>query len=113
MAIVPVAMAIPITILAQPIIHILFGNDYIESVAILRIYIWSSLGLFLSMAVSQYLMSENLVKTIFWLNFIAMVLNIVLNFIFIPTLGLIGSAWATLISYFVAPVVVLIFYRNN
>jgi len=103
MAAISILMAIPITILAKPIIYILFGNGYLESVNILRIYIWSSVGLFLSIAVSQYLMSENSVKTIFWLNFLAMLTNIILNLIFIPAFGLLGAAWATLISYFIVP----------
>jgi O-antigen/teichoic acid export membrane protein len=104
MAIIPIVMAIPIMLLAKPIILTIFGNSYLESVSILKIYIWSSFGLFLSFAVNQYLMSENKVMVIFWLNFIAMVLNIVLNLIFIPMYGIVGSAWATLISYLVIPV---------
>ena len=68
MTIIPILIAIPISIFAKQIIYILFGSGYLESVNILRIYIWSSLGLFLSWAISQYLTSENLVKTIFWLN---------------------------------------------
>lgn len=103
MFIIPVVMAIPITLLAKPIIQVLFGGGYFESIIILKIYIWSSIGLFLSMAVSQYLMSENLVKTIFWLNLCAMIINIILNFIFIPIFGIKGSAYATLISYAILP----------
>lgn len=104
MTIIPIAMAIPITLLAKPIIQVIFGSGYLESIPVLRIYIWSNLGLFLTFAVGQYLMAENFVKTIFWLNLCAMVVNIVLNLIFIPIFGLIGSAWATLISYMVVPI---------
>ncbi|MEI7689096.1 MAG: flippase [Candidatus Nomurabacteria bacterium] len=104
MVVISVAMAIPISLFAKPIIHFMFGVGYLESVNVLRIYIWSSVGLFLGWAVGQYLMSENLVKTIFWLNLISMIINIILNLIFIPMFGIIGSAWATLISYAVTPV---------
>lgn len=104
MFLIPVLMAIPITLLAKPIIQILFGSGYLESVIILRIYIWSSIGFFLGWAVIQYLMSENLIKTIFWLNLCAMIVNIVLNLIFIPIWGIAGSAYATLISYMILPI---------
>lgn len=103
MAIISVAISISITILAKPIIYIIFGSGYLESVSILRIYVWSSFGLFLGYAMTQYLMSENLVKTIFILNFLAMFVNIVLNLILIPSMGLVGSAYATLISYSIIP----------
>ena len=112
MAIIPIAMAIPITLLAKPIIQVVFGHSYIESIPVLKVYIWSSLGLFLTYAVGQYLLSENLVKFIFVSNVLAMIVNIVLNVIFIPIFGIIGSAWATLISYFVIPLGVLAFNKT-
>lgn len=108
MTIIPILIAVPISIFAKPIIYILFGSGYLESVNILQIYVWSSLGLFLSWAIGQYLTSENLVKTIFWLNCLAMIVNIILNFTLIPILGLSGAAWATLISYLVVPLVIFI-----
>lgn len=113
MAVIPIIMAVVITLFAGPVITMLFGYGYLESIMILRIYIWSSLGFFLSMAISQYLMSENLVKSIFWLNFSAMVINIILNFILIPIWGIAGSAWATFISYLVVPLYFLMFIRNK
>jgi len=108
MIVISFVMAIIITILAKPIIYTFFGNGYIESINILRIYIWSSIGFFLSIAMNQYLMSENLVKTIFILNLITMIINIILNLIFIPIWGLTGSAFATLISYFIIPTVIFL-----
>ena len=108
MFILSLIIAITITFLAKPIMTVLFGNNYLESVAILKIYIWSSVGLFLSVAVNQYLISENSVKTIFGLNFLSMIVNIGLNVWLIPLIGLLGAAWATLISYFVIPISVLI-----
>ena len=111
MAIIPITMAIPITLLAKPIILILFGSGYLESVVILQIYIWSSVGLFLGSAISQYLISENLVKTIFWLNLLTMIINVTLNLILIPIFGIIGSAWATFISYLIIPVGVMVYEK--
>ena len=113
MAIIPILIAIFITPLAKPIIFFIFGNGYLESTGVLRVYIWSSVGLFLGQAVTQYLMSENLVKTIFWLNFLAMAVNVILNLIFIPVFGLLGAAWATLISYFIFPVYTYIIGINS
>lgn len=112
MAALAILMAIPVTFLAKPIIYILFGSGYLDSVNILQIYIWSSIGLFLGTAISQYLMSENLVKTIFYLNFLTMASNIILNLILIPLLGISGSAWATLISYLIIPIALFVGVKN-
>jgi O-antigen/teichoic acid export membrane protein len=106
MTAIAVVLAIPTTFLAKPIIYFLFGAGYLAATPVLQIYIWSSWGLFLSVAVTQYLMSENLVKNIFWFNFLAMLINVILNFIFIPLFGLVGAALATLVSYLVVPLLV-------
>lgn len=52
-AIISITIAIFITLLAKPIIYIIFGSGYLESVSILRIYVWSSFGLFLGYAMTQ------------------------------------------------------------
>jgi len=113
MAVIPIAMAIPVTIFAKPIIHIIFGSGYLEAVPILRIYIWSSVGVFLNYAIYHYLVSENFIKTIFWTNLLTMFINIILNIVLIPAYGIAGSAWATLISYAIPPLCVLIFIRQK
>lgn len=108
---ISVFISILMTIFAKPIIIIFFGNGYLESISILRIYSWSSIGMFLGWAVYQFLMSENLIKTIFKLNLLAMVVNIILNLVFIPTIGLAGAAWATLVSYMIMPL--FIFFQRK
>jgi O-antigen/teichoic acid export membrane protein len=96
---IAVAIAIPLTILAPRIINFLFGSAYIGAVDILRIYVWSGIGVFLNVGLYQYFLSENRLKLIFYFYIFLMILNIVLNLILIPKLGLTGAAWATLISY--------------
>jgi len=96
-------IAIFITILARPLVIFIFGMQYQASVLILQIYVWSSLGFFLSMAMSKALLTENKLKTIFFSNLGAMIINIALNIFLIAHLGLIGAAWATLITYSLLP----------
>ncbi len=87
-----------------------FGQDYLAAAPILRVYMWSSIGLFLSLGINQYLIVEHKTKTIFIINFLVMIMNIVLNLTLIPLIGLLGAAVATLISYSLAP---LMFYFYN
>lgn len=111
-------IAIPITLLAPWLIKILYGNEYMPATSILQIYIWSGIGLFLNSAIVQYFTAENRLKLIFFYNLSAVIINIVLNLILIPAIGLTGAAWSTLISYSVVPIMFFIskkfvFIKNN
>jgi O-antigen/teichoic acid export membrane protein len=99
---ISVGISIPLTIFAPQIITLLYGTKFISAFPILQIYIWSSVATFLGVASSQYLVVENLTKISFYRTLLGMIINILLNLILIPQIGIIGSALATLISYWVA-----------
>lgn len=102
-----------ISLSAKWIINLLFGSAYYPAASILAIYTWSSIGLFLGTAINQYLMAENMTRFIFITNLIAMVINIVLNFILIPKIGMSGAAIATLVSYLIIPISAGLLIRNK
>ena len=106
-----IAISLPLSLLSHWVITLLFGESFAPAAQILTIYTWSSVGLFLGTAMSQYLMAENLTKVIFAANIIAMVTNIILNLVLIPKIGLSGAALATLISYFVMPIIVFLHHK--
>lgn len=108
MLLIPSAIALPIGLMAGPLVQLLFGESYRASVGILQVYIWSNIGLFLSWSFMPYLMAENYVRTILIINIAALLANIVLNWLLIPAFGLSGAAWATLFSYLVFPVIAAI-----
>jgi O-antigen/teichoic acid export membrane protein len=89
----------------------LFGAEYLPAVAVLRVYAWSSLGLFLNWAFYQQLIAENRLSLIFFSNFAGMILNVCLNFLFINRFAIIGAAWATLISYLLVPAIMFGYFR--
>jgi len=94
-----IAIAIPVTIFSSLIIQLLFGSDFSAASPVLTIYIWAGVAVFLGVASSQYLINENLTKLSFMRTLIGMILNVILNFILIPSYGIVGSAVATLVSY--------------
>lgn len=109
MFLLSVVIALPTSLLSKQLMFWIFGNDYISAASVLSIYIWAGVGIFLGVAVNQYLMSENMLRTIFILNIITMVTNIVLNLYLIPLVGLNGAAIATLISYSMIPIMIFCF----
>ena len=97
-----IGIAVATTFLSKFIIEILYKPEFLPAASVLTIYIWAGVTVFLGVASSQYLITENFTKTAFYRTFIGMVVNVILNFILIPIYGISGSAAATLISYSVA-----------
>lgn len=110
---ISIIIALPTTLLASWIIKISYGSEYISSIPILQIYIWSGIGLFLMTGINKYFMIENHFKLIFNYNIFALIINVMLNIILIPQIGLTGAAWATLISYFISPLVIGLNYFSK
>jgi len=104
-----IAIAVPVSIFSSEIISIIFGNEFQSAAPVLTIYIWAGVAVFLGVASSQYLINENFTKLSFSRTFIGMVLNILLNIILIPKYGIVGAAYATLISYSVAVFSIILF----
>lgn len=86
-------------IIAPWVISVLYGADYAESGAILRIHIWAYIFVSLGIARSNWLLAENMVKFPMFAAIMGAVVNIGLNFWLIPRFSGMGAAWATVISY--------------
>ncbi len=104
-----IVVAIVTNIFAPIIIKIIYGNAFMGSVIILKIYVWAGVGTFVGMLVTNYLIAENKKGILALVNFIPMIINVILNLMLIPKYGIIGSAYATLISYILGPISVLLF----
>lgn len=99
---IAIAVAVPTTFLSDWIVAFLYGAAYLEAGEVLRVNIWAGVFVFLGVASSAWLTSENLQYIALYRTLSGAVINIVLNFVLIPIFGIIGAAVATLISYMVA-----------
>ncbi len=106
-------ISIPVVIFAPFIIKTIYGAAYALSTPILQIYVWSGISVFLGTGLNRYFLAENKLHLIFYYNLMAAIINIVLNIIFIPKIGLYGAAWATFISYAAYPILAFIFNLKN
>lgn len=99
-----ICVALPISFFAKDLLKLLFGSQYITATGVLKIYVWSGLFVYLGVASGKYLIAENLL----WLSFVrtwaGCVINIFLNLVLIPSYGITGAAWSTVISYAIANV---------
>jgi len=106
-----ILICILIFITAPLIINTLYGAEYFGSIFLLRIYIWSIVGVFVNTALQQFLLVENKFKTILILNVLGMVISIILNYVFIPIWGSVGSAIANIFAYSL-PVLILLMQKG-
>lgn len=95
-----IAVAIPMSFLAIPLIEILYGKAYIESGVILSIHIWASIFVFLGVASGRWMLAENRQILILQRSFFGVIINIGFNFLLIPLYGVVGAALATVVAQF-------------
>ena len=107
-----VAIALFEFVFAKFIIVFLFGKTYLASVEILKVYTWAGVSVSLLTVIQMYLTFENKTKTIMVSSFVGAFVNIALNLLFIPKFGIIGSAYATLISYSSIPLIILLINKR-
>ena len=98
---------------AKWIILFLFGSSYSDATIILQIYTWAGVSISILTVLSQYLTIENRTKIIMVSSLFGAIANILLNLWLIPIWGIVGSAYATLISYSIIPIVIWLLHRRK
>lgn len=93
-------VAICITLLAKPMILILFGKDYLPAATTLCILCWGTPFAYLGVARNIWLVTHKKQKYIKYISASGAVCNLILNAVLIPVFGITGAAFATLVTRF-------------
>jgi len=102
MSLISYAVAIPVTLFAQPIVTLLYGKNYLGAAPSLAVLIWAGLFVCLGIARNTWLIAEGLLNFSAATTAVGAVVNIILNFILIPRYGGLGAGIATLIAQMTA-----------
>ncbi len=84
---------------ASPLIYKLFKTQYAAAAPVLTVHVWGSLFVFLGVASTQVLIAEGYHKLTFMRTGFGAIVNVVLNLILIPKMGMMGTAIATVVAY--------------
>ena len=95
-------IAIGTTLLADKIILLVYGEQYLNSIIALQILIWAQLFVFLNNTTGNVLNSINEQKMNMKIVAIGAATNVILNLILIPNFSYIGAGIATVITEFFA-----------
>lgn len=98
-----VIMVMPIVVIVslfpEQILFILYGQKYLPAADAMRVLIWSELFIFLSCAHSGAIMAAGLQKELVVFYPIGTLVNVVMNLVLIPRIGIVGASIATLNSF--------------
>lgn len=93
-----IAQSIAFTILAKPIIGILFGSDYAPAIEVLRILVWFLAFSFMGSIRNVWILAEEKQKYLWIINLSGAAFNIMLNIVAIPLFGAVGAAATSLLT---------------
>lgn len=96
------ALAIVISFISAPLIDLLYGSAFSASSQILTLHIWCGVIVFSGTLSGAWYVAENLQKLSFYRTALGAIVNILLNFVFIPKYGAAGAAASTLVAKVIA-----------
>lgn len=92
------AQSLSMTLLAKPIIMILYGSEYLSSVSVLSIIVWQATFSYMGSVRNVWILAEEKQRYLWIINLSGALTNVVLNFVLIPKLGVEGAALASVIT---------------
>ena len=99
---ISVLLSIMVSLTAYWLIYLTYGMKYISAVPVLQILAWKTVGMGLSSSGGQLIIIEKIQKWAVIRNLAGCITCVGLNYLLIPKMGIIGSAWVTIITVFVS-----------
>lgn len=101
-----IAQSVGMTLLAKPIVYVLYGDEYSKTAIILAVAVWYiTFGHYGSVR-NIWILAEKKQKYLTGINIAGAACNVVLNFCLIPLFGAVGAAIASVVTQFFTNVVI-------
>ncbi len=108
-----IIFSILVSYAAPYFMQLAYGSDYNEASEILIIQVWSSVFISILMISNKWLLAENKTKFIFIRGLIGAIINIILNYIYIPIYGVQAAAYTSLVTLIFTSLIVDIFTAST
>lgn len=95
------------------IVRLLYGVQFLPAASLLAVLIWSEVAVFFATVVYNVLIARNQQRLLPIPTLAGAAVNVALNLVLIPRYAAAGAAWATLISYNVAWLAVLLIFKET
>lgn len=93
-----IPLAVVITLLARPIMSIIYGPAYLSAATALSLLIWAGVVSYFRTFVSNLLIAGGRQQLYFYAFFAGTALNVVLNLLFLPKFGYVFASFSLLMS---------------
>ncbi|MGY1624188.1 flippase [Geodermatophilus sp. SYSU D00965] len=105
--------AVLISMVAPYVVGLVYGSGFDRAADVLRWHVFGGVFLFVRTAVSRWLIVEGLYKLSLVSHGAGALMNIALNLALVPAIGIIGAAWASVLSYAVSGVGFLVLTKRS
>lgn len=102
MVIIGLSAAVFISVFDDLIYSVIYKPEYAAGASILSVHVWGGIFGALGVANGQYLINEGYTKLSLLRTASGAILNVALNLVLIPEMGIMGAALSTLAAYFMA-----------
>ena len=109
---ISMAVSLLFTVLAEPLLYIMYGEAYLPAAAPLRIITWYTAFSYLGVARNAWIVAKNRQKYLFFVYVGAAASNVLLNLLFIPLWGASGAAVASLVAQVLTTLVLPFFIKD-
>ncbi len=106
-------VCVSMTVGAPLIVKWLYGSKFAAAAPLLQILIWSEMAVFFGALVANILVARNLQRYLMVPTAAGAIVNVLLNLYLIPRYHAVGAAIATVASYTVGWMVVLLFFSET
>lgn len=106
-------VSIAFLIFGDLIVSILYGEEYLPAADVLKIVTWYTAFSYLGVARNAWFISEGCQKYLKYIYVLAVIINISLNLIFIPIIGAVGAAIASLITQICTSIILPSFIKET
>lgn len=106
-------VALAITFWSSSIVGVLYGDQYAPAAEVLIVHVWAGIAVGFGVVWSKWLIVEDEQVLVIIFHVFSLILNISLNLVLIPELGILGAGIATALSSIIAQLAGVLFYKRH
>jgi len=95
-------MSLLLSLLSPFLINVLYGKEYIDAISALSVMAWNIMFAALGVGAFRWSIMNNITKYEFYRTGLGFCINVILNLVLIPRMGILGAAISSLITRFIA-----------